>query len=154
MAASFLEIAVPLETNTLTLFIGTGFSKYLTDNSALSWIELTIALIDKIDNGGLLSGKLLNTNADGTRSAKFELYVVAQILELEYRKRGKNIRYEATAIINDLVNPSTVNKRKLTQLQTFFKAYEQINVVTTNYDVLISDLVLDGIARVTVEAST
>jgi hypothetical protein len=154
MADSFLEIAVPLETNTLTLFIGTGFSKYLTDNSAPSWIELTLALIDKIDSGGVLSGKLLNTNADGTRSAKFELYVVAQILELEYRKRGKNIRDEAVAIIQDLVNPSTVNNKKLTQLQTFFEEYEQINIVTTNYDTLISDLVLRGIARVFVEGST
>ena len=151
---SFLELAIPLETNTLTLFIGTGFSKYLTNNSAPSWIELTIALIEGIDSGGVLSGKLLNINPDGTRSAKFELSVVAQILELEYRKRGKNIREEAAAIINRLVNSRTVNTEKLTQLQAFFKDYEQINIVTTNYDTLISDLVLEGAARVFVEGST
>jgi SIR2-like protein len=151
---SFLELAAPLETNTLTLFIGTGFSKYLTNDSAPSWIELTIALIEEIDIAGVLSGKLLNTNADGSRSPKFELYVIAQILELEYRKRGKNIREEAADIIKRLVSSRTVNNRRLTKLKRFFQGYEQINIVTTNYDTLISDLVLEGIARVFVEGST
>lgn len=154
MLDAFLELAVSLETNTLTFFIGTGFSKYLTDGKAPSWLELIIALVDRIDVAGALSSKLLNTNSDGTRAAKFELYVVAQILELEYRKKARDIRYEAAQIIRDLVNPTTVNATKLDLLQEFVKDHGEINFVTTNYDTLISESLLGGLVRVFVEDST
>ncbi len=145
MSDSFLELAVSLQTNTLTLFIGTGFSKYITDGKAPSWLELIIGLVDRIDVAGSLSSKLLNTDGDGIRSAKFELYVMAQILELEYRKKGRDIRYEAAQVVADLVNPKTINTKKLALLRSFFKDHSQLNFVTTNYDTLISDFLLGGL---------
>ncbi len=46
----FLELAVSLASKSLTLFVGTGLSKYLTGNKAPSWLELLIDLTTLIDD--------------------------------------------------------------------------------------------------------
>ena len=46
---NFLEIAVPLVSESLTIFVGSGFSKYLTDNKAPSWTELLEELAKEIN---------------------------------------------------------------------------------------------------------
>ncbi len=86
-----LEIAVSLELKAVTLFIGNGFSKYLTDGHAPSWIQLLESLTKEIDNGRTLHNKLFDTDESGNAiRSKLEPYICAQVLELEYRREGKN----------------------------------------------------------------
>ena len=44
------EIAIALLNNNATLFIGTGFSKFLTDNNVPNWLELLFECAIRIDN--------------------------------------------------------------------------------------------------------
>jgi hypothetical protein len=103
-----LELAVSLVSKSLTLFVGTGLSKYLTGNKAPSWLELLIDLTTRIDDKkGTLTDKLFNTESDGTKSSKYDLYVCAQILELEYRRRRKDIREAVVAVLDQRINSTT-----------------------------------------------
>lgn len=152
----FLELAVSLASKSLTLFVGTGLSKYLTDNKAPSWLELLIDLTTRIDDKkASLTNKLFNTEADGRQSSKYDLYVCAQILELEYQKRNTNIREAVVAVLEERINSKTINPKKVSPLGKFFEAHPEVNLVTTNYDTLLSDHVLAGrFNRVFVEGST
>lgn len=84
----YTDLAVALETNTLTLFLGTGFSKYLTDGKALSWIDLLVECSRQIENSGKLLNDLFNFNGK-LYSPKLDILMVAQILEIEYKKRTR-----------------------------------------------------------------
>jgi len=152
----FLELAVPLVSKSLTFFLGTGFSKYLTDNAAPSWLELLIDLADRIDDKkGSLTDKLFNTETDGRKASKYDLYVSAQILELEYKKRREDIREAVVAVLKDRINSKTINAKRVNGLAKFFEAHPDVNLVTTNYDTLLSDYVLAGrFSRVFIEGST
>jgi hypothetical protein len=152
----FLELAVPLVSKSLTLFVGTGLSKYLTGNNAPSWLELLIDLATRLDDKkGTLTDKLFNTESDGRKSSKYDPYVCAQILELEYRKRKEDIREAVVAVLDERINSRTIDSKKVTALAKFFEAHPDENLVTTNYDTLLSDHVLAGrFSRVFVEGST
>jgi hypothetical protein len=81
----FIEIATSLHTNSLTLFVGTGFSKYVTNNEAPSWLELMVEATKAIDKKDKLLKQLFHFNADGdVIEAIYDLTVCAQILEVEY----------------------------------------------------------------------
>jgi hypothetical protein len=151
-----LELAVSLVSKSLTLFVGTGLSKYLTGNKAPSWFELLIDLTTRIDDKkATLTAKLFNTESDGRKSAKYDLYVCAQILELEYRKKSKDIREAVVAVLSERINSKTVDSKKVGALAKFFAAYPDVTLVTTNYDTLLSDHVLGGrFSRLFVEGST
>ena len=152
---TYLEIAVPLETNAITFFIGTGFSKYLTDGKAPSWLELIVRLTQIVDTRRRrLQNKLFNTNESGdVISAKMNLSICAQILELEFKKEKLDIRKSVVDIINNTITSSTIKKSRVKQLKTFFRDYPNTNFITTNYDTVLSDYVLDGYPRVFVDGS-
>jgi hypothetical protein len=152
----FLELAVSLVSKSLTLFVGTGLSKYLTANNAPSWLELLMDLTSRIDDKtGSLTDKLFNTESDGRKTNKYDLYVCAQILELEYRKKKQDIREAVVAVLNNRINSKTIDPKKVRALADFFEAHPDVNLVTTNYDTLLSDHVLAGkFNRVFVEGST
>jgi hypothetical protein len=153
---AFLEIAVPLVSKSVTFFFGSGLSKYITDGAAPSWPELLIDLTANIDDAKeSLSQKLFNTDSRGAKTSKFDLYVCAQILELEYRRRGLHIRNAVVDILSRRISEKTINKAKVAALSKFFETHENINLVTTNYDTLLSDHVLAGtFTRVFVAGST
>lgn len=86
----YLEIATALAGKSLTYFIGTGFSKHLTDNNAPSWVELLVESSDRIDaltGRSELLNSLFEKDSDGNTICKHDILVCAQILELEYKKR-------------------------------------------------------------------
>src|SRR5438128_577814 len=133
----FLELAVPLVSKSLTFFFGTGFSKYLTDDHAPSWLELMIDLAARIDDKKeSLSAKLFNTGPGGGKSTKYDLYVSAQILELEYKKRKADIRGAVVDVLNERINSDTINGHKVEELAAFFTEHQDVNLITTNYDTL------------------
>src|SRR4029453_14600637 len=133
----FLELAVSLVSKSLTLFVGTGLSKYLTGNNAPSWLELLIDFATPLNKKkGTLTEKLFNTESDGRKSSKYDPYVCAQILELEYRKRKEDIREAVVAVLDERINSRTIDSKKVTALAKFFEAHPDENLVTTNYDTL------------------
>ena len=148
----YIDISASLHTNSLTLFVGTGFSKYITNGKAPSWIELMAQITNKIDKKSVLLNQLFNVNKDGeVKDTVYDLTIIAQILEAEYRRNKKDIKNAVAEIINDTVNEKTIDKAKLSELQEFFKKYPSINIITTNYDTIFSDYILPNSSRVFVE---
>lgn len=148
----YIDISASLHTNSLTLFVGTGFSKYITNGKAPSWIELMAQITNKIDKKNILLNQLFNINKDGdVKDTVYDLTIIAQILEAEYRRNKKDIKSVVAEIINETVNEKTIDKEKLEELQAFFKKYPSVNIITTNYDTIFSDYILPNSSRVFVE---
>jgi len=61
--SDYLDIATSLHTNSLTLFVGTGFSKYMTNGNAPNWLELLVECTKVIDNDDKLLNQLFNTDS-------------------------------------------------------------------------------------------
>jgi hypothetical protein len=97
---------------------------------------------------------LFNVDAYGNvRDAKYELTICAQILEIEYKKRKKDLKVQVAKIIKEAVNDLTIDKDNLDELKEFFKMHQNINIITTNYDTLFSDHIISGTSRVIIEGS-
>lgn len=148
----YIDISASLHTQSLTLFVGTGFSKFITNGQAPSWLELMSELTKRIDNDNILLNQLFNLDGDGNVIASvYDLAVIAQILEANYKKNKKNIKNEVSEIIRSTINESTLDKDKLELLVEFFSKYPNINIITTNYDTIFSDYILNNSSRVFVE---
>ncbi|MCE3228299.1 MAG: hypothetical protein K0S32_2850 [Bacteroidetes bacterium] len=150
----YLDISCALYSNSLTLFIGTGFSKYLTNGKAPSWLELMVQCTQIVDVDNKLLEELFVFDSTGkVTNCKYELSICAQILELEYKKYKKDIKKQVTEIIDLLINDGTIDKGKLSSLQSFFSKYPSINIITTNYDTLFSEHIIPFTSRVIIEGS-
>jgi hypothetical protein len=153
--SDYIDISTSLHTNSLTLFIGTGFSKYMTNGKAPSWLELLVEATERIDKGDKLINQLFNSDSSGKiTEANYDLTICAQILENEYKKKRKDIKSQIAEIINERVNDNTVDKDRLKHLKVFFLAHPNINIITTNYDTIFSDFVLPLTSRIIIEGST
>ena len=151
----YLDISTSLYTNSLTLFVGTGFSKYMTDGKAPNWLQLLVEATKAIDKKDKLLNQLFNTDSSGdVKEAKYDLTICAQILENEYKRAKKSIKSQISDIIRDSINEKTINKEKLEHLQDFFEKYPNVNIITTNYDTIFSEFVLPLTSRIIVEGST
>lgn len=152
--SDYLDISTSLYTNSLTLFVGTGFSKYMTNGKAPNWLELLVDCTRVIDKDDKLINQLFTTDSSGNINiANYDLTICAQILEREYIKKRKNIKEHIAKIIKSKINEKTIDKVKLKHLQTFFSEHPNINIVTTNYDTIFSDFVIPFTSRIVVEGS-
>ena len=152
---NFLDLATSLHTKSLTLFVGTGFSKYLTNGKAPSWLELLVESTKAIDKDDKLLKQLFNIDSSGdVKEAIYELTICAQVLEIEYKKNKKDIKVKIAEIIKEKINETTIDNDKLLELQTFFKHHPDINIITTNYDTIFSDYIVPNTSRVIIEGST
>ena len=150
----YLEISVSLASKSITYFIGTGFSKYITDGRAPNWTDLLVELTNRIDSKRKrILYKLFNTDESGNITPKIELSICAQILELEYRKKRYDIRQTVADILRERIKDSTVNDSKVELVKNFFKTHPYVNIVTTNYDTILSDYILKGRSKVFVDGS-
>ena len=150
----YLDISTSLHTNSLTLFVGTGFSKYMTNGEAPNWLELLVECTKSIDKGDKLLNQLFNSDSAGkVKEAIYDLTICAQILEGEFLKKRKNIKEEISKIIQSKINEKTIDKAKLEHLQAFFLEHPNINIVTTNYDTIFSDYVIPITSRIVIEGS-
>lgn len=148
----YIDISASLHTNSLTLFVGTGFSKYITNGKAPSWLELMAQITTRIDKKNILLNQLFNLDKDGNpKDTVYDLTIIAQILEAEYKRNKKNIKIAVSDIIKETVNEKTIDNDKLIELQEFFSKYSSINIITTNYDTIFSDYILPNSSRVFVE---
>jgi hypothetical protein len=150
----YLDISTSLHTNSLTLFVGTGFSKYMTNGKAPNWLELMVDCAKSIDKDDKLLNQLFNSDSSGkVKEAIYDLTICAQILEGEYLKKKKNIKEQIAKIIKSKINEKTIDKKKLEHLQAFFSEHPNINIVTTNYDTIFSDYILPITSRIVIEGS-
>jgi hypothetical protein len=150
----YLEIAVSLASKSVTFFIGTGFSKYITNGKAPSWLDLLVDLTSRIDTKRkTLKNKLFNIDENGNITPKLDLSICAQILDLEYRYKNKNIRETVREILSEKINETTINKIRLEFMKGFFERHPHVNIVTTNYDTILSEYILKGKSKVFVEGS-
>jgi len=126
----------------------------MTNGNAPNWLELLVECTKVIDNDDKLLNQLFNTDSSGNvKEAIYDLTICAQILESEYLRKRKNIKEQITKIIKARINEKTIDKEKLKQLQTFFSAHPNINIVTTNYDTIFSDFVIPITSRIVIEGS-
>ena len=152
--SKYLDIASSLVTNSLTLFIGTGFSKYMTNGKAPSWLELLVECTKDIDKNDTLLNQLFNIDSHGTiKEARYDLIISAQILEIEYKKKKKKIKDKIAEIIKNKINSSTIDNIKLKFVQDFFIKHPNINIITTNYDTIFSEFVIPLSNRVIIEGN-
>jgi len=152
--SDYLDIATALHTNSLTLFVGTGFSKYMTNGNAPTWLELLVDCTKFIDKDDKLLNQLFNTDPSGNiKEAIYDLTICAQILESEYLRKRKKIKEQIAKIIKARINNKTIDNDKLKHLQTFFSNHPNINIITTNYDTIFSDFVIPITSRIVIEGS-
>jgi SIR2-like domain len=147
-----LEIATALVGGSITLFIGTGFSMFMTEGKAPSWIQLLIKCVEKLDNQELAE-LLFSEDAEGRLECKFELTIAAQIIENEYKANNMNLRETICEIISNTINEETINSDHIETVKDFLLTYPNINVVTTNYDDIISKHILPKVSKVYVEGA-
>ncbi len=150
----YLDISTSLHTNSLTLFVGTGFSKYMTNGKAPNWLELLVDCTKAIDKEDKLLNQLFISDSSGRiKEPIYDLTICAQILEGEFLKKRKSIKEQITKIIKSKINEKTIDKNKLEHLQSFFSKHPNINIVTTNYDTIFSDYVIPITSRIVIEGS-
>ncbi len=152
--SDFLELTTAIHSRSLTLFVGAGFSRYITDGNAPSWVELLAEATIKIDRKNILIQQLFEFDDEGEiTKTVYDPTICAQIIETECRKRGFNLKEIITEIIKEKINESTINQEKLKEVKTFFENYSGINVITTNYDTIFSDYVFPENCRVIIEGN-
>jgi hypothetical protein len=150
----YLDISVSLASKAVTFFIGTGFSKYITDGQAPSWVDVLVELTNRIDSKRkTILNKLFNTDESGHITPQIDNSICAQILELGYRKKGCDIKTTVAEILRAKINDSTVNGNKVELVRKFFNTHPYVNIVTTNYDTILSDYILKGRSKVFVDDS-
>ena len=147
-----LNIAASLHTDSFTFFVGTGFTRHMTNDVAPNWPELIAECAESIDTSKKLRKQLFEIR-EGKVVPKLNILICAQILEQRYKQEKKNLKDEIVRIINEKVNRKTIDNDKLKDLKKFFRKHKDINVVTTNYDRLFSDFILPK-SKVITEGST
>lgn len=126
----YFEIAYALAGQSLCLFLGTGFSKHITNNEAPSWLELLQKCCDELDDPDKIKEELF---PDGKNILPLE--ECAQIIELLLTREEKNLR----EIIADIISDIKIDEEASEKVVAFFNKYEDIKIITTNYDTLIEN---------------
>jgi len=127
----FFEIAYAAVNKGLCIFTGTGFSKAVSKNTAPTWQGLLEELCDECANPNKLKESLFPEDDKHPLS----LEEAAQVIEIELLKVGKHIHQEIAAIIGKV---GLDGERGA--IEQFFKE-QSFQVVTTNYDKLVEQLV-------------
>src|SRR5690625_747588 len=135
-----LEISTSLAAGSLTLFLGTGFSKYMTDDKAPNWLELLYECANYLNDKKVLEA-LFKVEDEKLKSCYVDLTVCAQILEEEFINNNLDIRDRIAKIIKEKINRGTVNNDRVKKFREFLLKHDSVNIVTTNYDSIITDYI-------------
>ncbi|OHB70512.1 MAG: hypothetical protein A2W23_02870 [Planctomycetes bacterium RBG_16_43_13] len=145
-----LEIASALSGSSLTFFIGTGFSKFLTKNRAPSWKSLLAKCAEKIDES--TSKELFEYKNGKLVDCKYDLTICAQMLEELFKLSNEDIRKTISSIIKKSTTQKNLDIKRTKRIKDFFERFPGFNIITTNYDDIISTHLLKD-SRVYVEGS-
>ncbi|MCH2227705.1 MAG: SIR2 family protein [Candidatus Caenarcaniphilales bacterium] len=143
----YYDIAYAALTNRLVLFTGTGFSKAVTNDRALSWIDLLIEVIDQsgISDKEKLKDFLFPMSIDNKRKISSEciasLEEAAQMINIKLKKIDEDIALIIRTIIESI---KLAENNDIVFIKNFIEAVRSrslnLKVVTTNYDGLFEDL--------------
>lgn len=131
----YYELAYALASESLCFFVGTGFSKHVTDGAAPDWMSLLKDCCADLSAGEDLIQELFPDD-----TAIMPLEECASVIDLQMQKEGKNL-YQVIAI--RLEKLSAVPK-KVEEIRKFATKHPALKFITTNYDRLIEDDVLKG----------
>lgn len=123
----YYELAYALESKSLCLFVGTGFSMHLTDNKAPSWVGLLEECAKNLEDGEELCKQLFPKNVP-----IMPLEECASIIEVKMHYHGLCLHTEIAKIIDGLklgVNAKVTKE--------FVNNFLDLKFITTNYDRLI-----------------
>ena len=131
----YFELAFALESKSLSFFVGTGFSMYLTDGTAPSWLSLLKDCAQEIEGGNELIEQLFPND-----KPIMPLEECASILQAKMHTKGVCLHTEIAKIINDI---EIVDFEK--PAIEFLKNNDDLKFITTNYDLLLEDHVLEDL---------
>jgi len=129
------ELAYALASDSLCLFVGTGFSKHLTDGKAPDWQNLLLQCCKKLNDSDSLIEEIFPNN-----KAIMPLEECASIIALQMKKEGKDIYETISAEIEKL----KVDPKLAMPIREFAKKHPSLRFITTNYDLLIENDILEG----------
>lgn len=130
----YYELAYALESKSLCLFVGTGFSMHITDLKAPNWLDLLKACADEIDGGKKLVSQLFPDD-----KPIMPLEECASIIQVKMLSQEKHLHTEIAKVIRKLKLGKNAEKTK-----EFVAAFPDLKFITTNYDLLIQNELLEG----------
>ncbi len=131
----YYELAYALASESLCLFVGTGFSKHLTGGAAPDWETLLKQCCSVLENPDQLIEELFTED-----QALMPLEECASIISLQMKREGKDIYVTIADEINKLQSDPTIVK----PIREFAAKHPSLKFITTNYDLLIEEDILDG----------
>lgn len=93
----YYELAYALESKSICMFVGTGFSMHITDLKAPSWLALLKQCAKKIEEGDELIEQLFPDN-----KPVMPLDECASIIQVRMQSEGKCLHTEIAKIIRKL----------------------------------------------------
>lgn len=123
----YYELAYALESKSICMFVGTGFSMHITDLKAPSWLSLLQECAKKIEDGDELIKQLFPDN-----KPIMPLEECASIIQVRMQSEGKCLHTEIAKIIRTL----KLGKRS-DNVKKFVENFPDLKFITTNYDELI-----------------
>jgi hypothetical protein len=136
----YYDLAYSLANESLCLFLGTGFSKNITAGKVPSWAELLLMCSDSLTDRSIADNLF---SAKGKKNV-FPLEDCAQMLELAFKKEGKDFRATVSNIINSTHIDATASKAA----SDFISKHNNLKIITTNFDVLVEREILKDVANV------
>ena len=131
---SYYELAYAMESKSLSLFVGTGFSMHISDKQAPNWLELLKGCCKNITDGDELSNQLFPSDRP-----IMPLEECASVIKVKMDVQGKCLHAEIAKIIKKI----KIGKNAK-YVKDFLKKFENLKIITTNYDLLIEKELLDG----------
>ena len=124
-------LAFALSNKALCLFAGAGVSKHLTANAMPDWRQLLEETALSLNAAEKVKAQL-----DQARETAFPLEDCAQILELAFLREGLEFR----KTVADIIAKRQADPKASAAMKSFLEAHPGVDVMTTNYDLLIESL--------------
>ena len=128
---AFFEIAYAAASGRLCFFTGTGFSKAISNDAAPGWQALLEGMCARLQDPLRLRSALFPQGSPNP----LPLEEAAQVIELEFSRDGRSLHDEIAAYV------ARVKLAGDNTAITGFLAGRSFDVVTTNYDKLLEQLV-------------
>jgi len=147
----YLDIAHAIRNNSASIFLGAGFTKFLNSKSP-SWIGLLKELFDSIKPN--LDTYTQEEVDKLLKNSNIDLYTKAQILEGEFSNIGKDIKQEISNIFIKLSDSKDINLEHIELTKEFFRLFIDCNIITTNYDNILSEHVFENKSKIVYEGKS
>lgn len=145
-----LDIAAAIASKSLTLLVGSGLTTHLTKGKALGWNDLLVRCAERLADGAAVRDRYFTLDSRHAWIPKYDILIVAEMIDFEFQQRDLDLRVAVCDELARSVNPDTVDRARADKLKAFFSKHPDVNVITTNYDTVLTDHILPE-ARVFVE---